>query len=144
MSCGKKGISSYELSRQLSLRQKTCWAFQRKVLEAMKSDGNNPLDGTIEVDEFFVGGPEEGKTGRGNEKKQQVVMAIQTDGFGIHRCYAKVIESADIFRVHSPPMDLRSKAPKISSVAVAATRPHILFLFLSKFVISQDTFCESF
>ena len=95
MSCGKKGISSYELSRQLSLRQKTCWAFQRKVLEAMKSNGNNPLDGTIEVDEFFVGGPEEGKTGRGNEKKQQVVMAIQTNGFGIHRCYAKVIESAD-------------------------------------------------
>lgn len=95
MSCGKKGISSYELSRQLSLRQKTCWAFQRKVLEAMKSGGNNPLEGTAEVDEFFVGGPEEGKTGRGNEKKQQVAMAIQTDGFGIHRCYAKVIESAD-------------------------------------------------
>ena len=44
----------------------------------MKSDGNNPLDGTIEVDEFFVGGPEEGRTGRGNEKKQKVVMAIKT------------------------------------------------------------------
>ncbi len=60
----------------------------------MKSDGNNPLKGDIEVDEFYVGGPEEGKTGRGNETKQQVVMAIQADGFGIHRCYAKVIPSA--------------------------------------------------
>lgn len=93
MGCSKKGISSYELSRQLSLRQKTCWAFQRKVLAAMKSEGKKPLDGTIEVDEFFVGGPEQGKTGRGNEDKKQVVMTIQTDGFGIHRCYAKVIES---------------------------------------------------
>lgn len=93
MVCSKKGTSSYELSRQLSLRQKTCWAFQRKVLAAMKSEGKNPLKGTIEVDEFFVGGPEEGKTGRGNEAKKQVVMAIQTDAFGIHRCYAKVIES---------------------------------------------------
>ena len=64
MVCSKKGISSYELSGQLSLRQKTCWAFQRKVLAAMKSEGKNPLKGTIEVDEFFIGGPEEGKTDR--------------------------------------------------------------------------------
>ena len=94
MSCNKKGISSYELSRQLSLRQKTCWAFQRKVQEAMRSSGKNLLEGVIEVDEFFVGGPEEGKTGRGNEKKKQVVMAIQVDSFGIHRCYAQVIPCA--------------------------------------------------
>ena len=39
MSCNKKGISSYELSRQLSLRQKTCWFFQRKVQEAMRTSG---------------------------------------------------------------------------------------------------------
>jgi len=95
MACTKKGISSYELSRQLSLRQKTCWAFQRKVREAMRSSDKNQLNGTIEVDEFFVGGYEEGKTGRGNEKKKQVVMAIQVDGFGIHRCYAQVIPCAN-------------------------------------------------
>jgi hypothetical protein len=52
----------------------------------MGSSGNNPLNGTVEVDEFFVGGPETGKTGRGNEKKKLVVMAIQVDAFGIHRC----------------------------------------------------------
>lgn len=94
MSCNKKGISSYELSRQLGLRQKTCWFFQHKVQQAMHSSGKNPLEGQVEVDEFFVGGPETGKTGRGNEKKRQVVMAIQIDGFGIHRCYAKVIPNA--------------------------------------------------
>lgn len=95
MSCPKKGISSHELSRQLSLRQKTCWYFQRKVREAMRSPGKNLLDGQVEVDEFFVGGPEKGKPGRGSEKKQQVAMAIQVDAFGIHRCYAKVIQNAD-------------------------------------------------
>lgn len=55
----------------------------------MRSPGNNLLEGLVEVDEFFVGGPEPGKTGRGNERKQQVVMAIEVDAFGIHRCYAK-------------------------------------------------------
>jgi len=93
MVCSKKGISSYELSRQLTLRQKTCWTFQHKVLTAMQSTGKHPLEGSVEVDEFFVGGPEEGKVGRGNKDKKQVTMAIQTDAFGIHRCYAKVIES---------------------------------------------------
>jgi hypothetical protein len=29
-----------------------------------------------------------------NENKQQVVIAVQTDSFGIHRCYAQVIPSA--------------------------------------------------
>jgi hypothetical protein len=91
----KKGVSSYELSRKLGLRQKTCWAFKKKVVEAMKSSGNNPLTGHVEVDEFYVGGPEEGKPGRGNEKKKQVVIAIQTDKQGINRCYAQVIPSAN-------------------------------------------------
>jgi len=94
MSCGKKGMSSHELSRQLDLRQKTCWYFQKKVRMAMESSGNHPLKGQIEVDEFFVGGPEEGKPGRGNEKKPLVAIAVQTDTYGIHRCYAKVIENA--------------------------------------------------
>lgn len=93
MVCTKKGISSHELSRQLSLRQKTCWLFQSKVLSAMKSEGQHLLEGHIEVDEFFVGGPEEGKRGRGNTVKKQVVIAIQTQGIGINRCYAKVVES---------------------------------------------------
>ncbi|WP_370341139.1 transposase [Mucilaginibacter aurantiaciroseus] len=38
--------------------------------------------------------PGKGKTSRGNETKQRVVMAIQADGFCIHRCYTKVIPSA--------------------------------------------------
>lgn len=92
---GKKGISTYELERKLSLRQKTCWLFKRKVMEAMKSSQEHPLEGKVEVDEFFIGGPEEGKQGRGNEKKRQVVLAIQVDDFGIHRSYAQVIPSAN-------------------------------------------------
>jgi hypothetical protein len=92
---GKKGISTHELSRKLSLRQKTCWLFKHKVMEAMKSAGKSLLDGEVEVDEFFVGGPEEGKRGRSQGKKRQVVLAIKVDPFGIHRSYAKVVPRAD-------------------------------------------------
>lgn len=94
MSCGKKGMSSYELSRQLDLRQHTCWYFQKKVRTTMASTGQRLLKGQVEADEFFVGGPEEGKVGRGNDKKPLVAIVVQTDGFGIHGCYAKVVENA--------------------------------------------------
>ncbi len=63
-------------------------------MEAMKSSGKQPMDRKVEVDEFFVGGQEEGKRGRGNEKKKLVVLAIEVDGYGIHRSYAKVIPNA--------------------------------------------------
>lgn len=92
---GKKGISTYDLERKLSLRQKTCWLFKRKVMEAMKSGGKSLLEGDIEVDEFFVGGQEKGKKGRGNDKKKLVVLAIKKVQKGIYQSYAQVIPAAN-------------------------------------------------
>ena len=91
----KQGISSTELSRKLGLRQKTCWYFKRKVMKAMESSGNYPLVGKVDVDEFFVGGQEDGKKGRGKRKKKLVVIAIEKKHRGISRMYAKEIEHAD-------------------------------------------------
>lgn len=93
VSTGKKGISSTELSRRLSLRQKTCYYFKRKVMEAMKSSGHIKLLGKVDVDEFFVGGYEEGKIGRSKGKKKQVVMGIEMKNKGIYRCHALQIEN---------------------------------------------------
>jgi predicted RNA-binding Zn-ribbon protein involved in translation (DUF1610 family) len=92
ISTNKKGISSTELSRKLGLRQKTCWFFKQKVMQAMKSSGNNKIKGKAEVDETVVGGQEEGVVGRKNNKKKLVVFAIEKTGRGISRLYGKVIE----------------------------------------------------
>jgi transposase-like protein len=95
VSTSKKGISSCELSRKLGLGQKTCWYFKRKVMKAMKSSDNYLLTGDVEIDEFFVGGQEEGKKGRGKENKKLVVLAIEKKNRGINRMYGKVIDKAD-------------------------------------------------
>jgi hypothetical protein len=95
VSTNKKGISSTELSRKLELRQKTCWYFKRKVMKAMESSGKYPLEGNVDVDEFFVGGQEAGKRGRGKDHKQLVVFAIEKRDKGISRMYGKVIAQAD-------------------------------------------------
>lgn len=90
----KKGMSTLELSREFDLRQKTCWGFKWKIQQAMTSSLTNPLQGTVHVDEFFVGGPEEQKRGRVKGEKKLVVVALEIIGNGIGRAYAEVIEHA--------------------------------------------------
>ena len=88
----KQGISSTELSRKLGLRQKTCWSFKQKVMKAMTSSLKHPMMGKVEVDETVVGQQEEGTKGRQNEDKKLVLVAIEREGKGIKRMYARVIE----------------------------------------------------
>ena len=69
MSATTKSISAEQLSRTLGINRKTALYFQHKVRIAMASGLDHQLKGTVEVDEFYVGGYEEGAVGRGVEKK---------------------------------------------------------------------------
>lgn len=93
----KKGISSLQLARDLSVNKNTAWLLQMKIRKAMKEDGNEILDGIIEADETFVGGKISGqfprkknqpKKVRGQEHLQPVFAMVQRQGNAI----AKVIE----------------------------------------------------
>lgn len=95
----KKGMSSLELSAEFELRQKTCWAFKWKIQQAMQSSLQYPINEMVCVDEFFVGGEEEGVRGRQRGKKRLVVVAVEIvkkeDGSnGMGRAYARVIPNA--------------------------------------------------
>lgn len=94
ISTKKKGMSSLELSSEFELRQKTCWAFKRKVQLAMRSSLKSPLTGMVHVDEFVIGGPEEGKKGRSKGMKKLIVLAIEILEDGVGRAYAEVIENS--------------------------------------------------
>ena len=91
----KKGMSSLELSEEYELRQKTCWEFKWKIQQAMKSSGNYPLTGEVHVDEFYVGGEEDGVIGRSSDsKKKLIVVALEIVKGGVGRAYAQVIDDA--------------------------------------------------
>ena len=94
ISTKKKGMSTLELHKEFELRQQTCWTFKNKLQKAMKSSHVYPLTGEVHVDEFFIGGPEKNKRGRGGEKKKLVVVAIEKVTDGIGRAYGQVIENA--------------------------------------------------
>lgn len=94
VSTSKNGISTTELSRKLALRQKTCWLFKQKVMKAMESSLNFPMEGKVDVDETYVGGQDELAIGRNGGDKKIMVVAIEKKGKGVSRMYGRVIETA--------------------------------------------------
>ena len=83
----KQGVNALGLQRVLGLGSyRTAWTWLHKLRRAMVRSGREPLRGRIEVDETYVGGTETGgKRGRGADKKEIVVIAVEIKepkGFG--------------------------------------------------------------
>jgi transposase-like protein len=91
----KNGASALGLQRVLGLKSyETAWTWLHKLRRAMVRPGRDLLDGRIEVDQGYVGGPEEGLPGRLNLEKTLVVVAVQEDGKGIGRIRMRQISDA--------------------------------------------------
>jgi transposase-like protein len=82
LTSSKKGMSSLQISRELGITPKSGWFMTHRIREAMRSVGpQTPLNGTVEVDETYVGGKTRGgKRGRGAARKTPVMVLIQRDG----------------------------------------------------------------
>ena len=53
----RKGVSSYQLARDLNLTQKTAWFLGHRIRYAIRQGTfEKPLSGIVEIDETFVGG----------------------------------------------------------------------------------------
>ena len=85
----KKGISSHQLGRDISVTQKTAWFMLHRIRFTLGINTNDKLSGTIEADETFMGGEEknkhkskrtEGTQGRSVKTKTPVVGVMQRGG----------------------------------------------------------------
>jgi len=95
MTSQKNGVSALGLQRVLGLGSyQTAWCWMHKLRRAMVRPGRDRLSGTVEVDEAYVGAPEEGMRGRKTQTKARVVVAAQEDGLGIGRIRMRRIADA--------------------------------------------------
>ncbi len=79
----RKGFSANQMRRTLGVSYKTAWYLCHRIRAAMKEVERPMLDGTVEMDETYVGGKLRGsqrKPGFGDNKKQIVIGIRQRDG----------------------------------------------------------------
>jgi transposase-like protein/predicted RNA-binding Zn-ribbon protein involved in translation (DUF1610 family) len=90
------GISAKQLQRQLGLsRYETAWLILQKLRRAMVAPEREPLKREVEIDEFFLGGLEEGQRGgRQRGKKALCGIAIEVRGQGSGRLRLAVLADA--------------------------------------------------
>jgi len=86
------GISSIQLERQLGIRHETAFNILHKLRSAMVNPERTKIEGKVEVDETYVGGPTTGgKRGRGTEKAI-VIIAVERKGEHAGRVRLRHIE----------------------------------------------------
>jgi transposase-like protein len=111
----KYGANALGLQRVLGLGSyQTAWSWLHKLRRAMVRPGRDRLSQVVEVDETYVGGPEEGVCGRETDTKAIVVIAAQEDGRGIGRIRLR----------HIPDVSAASLLPFIQDVVVPGAEVH--------------------
>lgn len=95
MTTTTKSLSASYVAERFGVTEKTARLFMHKVREAMKSSGQHPIDGTVHIDEFVIGGKEKGKVGRSyDSKKKKIVCAVElTEEGKVKRMYSMKIEN---------------------------------------------------
>lgn len=97
----KGGVSALGLQRVLGLGSyRTAWSMLHKLRRAMVRPGREPLRGTVEVDETYWGGAEEGVKGRSAVNKALIIVAAEEDGAGIGRVRLQRIHDVSRASLH--------------------------------------------
>jgi len=91
----KTDASAKNLQHTMGFRRyETAWTWLHKLRHTMIRAGRDRLNGTVEVDETFIGGTEEDTKGRKTETKTLVVIAVEVEEKKLGRIRFRIIPDA--------------------------------------------------
>jgi transposase-like protein len=89
----KSGVNAINLQDLLGLGSyTTAWKWLQKLRSCTICSTREKLSGSIEADEFYLGGEHSGKRGRGSEHKCAVAIAVERKGHKLGRLRMQVIQ----------------------------------------------------
>jgi transposase-like protein len=92
----RKGMSANQVKRTLGISYKTAWYLCHRIRKAMASTEKPMLDGTVELDETYVGGRKKGIYGGRNQSYKQVVFGIRQRGGDLRFFHAEDAKSGTL------------------------------------------------
>ncbi len=84
----RKGHSANQMKRELGVSYKTAWYLCHRIRYAM-TEVHKMLDGTIEIDETYIGGKRRGMMGGTAKKSKEVVIGIVQRGGALKFIHVK-------------------------------------------------------
>jgi len=88
----KSGVNAVNLKDLLGFGSYgTAWHWLQKLRRCTIRKGREKLSGEIEIDEFFIGGQQSGKRGRGANGKAIVIAAVEKEHRSLGRIRLEVI-----------------------------------------------------
>ncbi|MBX3618924.1 MAG: IS1595 family transposase [Rhizobacter sp.] len=91
LSQAKNNVSALELMRHLGVSYPTAWSLKHKLMEAMRErERTRTLQGTVQVDEAFLGGQASGHSSLGRKGKVPLLAAVSAapDGKAAQVCFS--------------------------------------------------------
>jgi transposase-like protein len=93
----RKGMSANQIKRTLGISYKTAWYLCHRVRAAMKEANPEPLTGTVEIDETYIGGKTHGKGTQGRSaKSKEIVIGIKQRGGELRFFHAEDVKSGTL------------------------------------------------
>jgi transposase-like protein len=96
----RKGISANQMKRLLGVSYKTAWYLCHRIRAAMVELNKPMLDGTVEIDETYVGGKRRGcGPGPANSGNKEIVIGIRQRGGDLRFIRAKDLKAATLYQM---------------------------------------------
>jgi transposase-like protein len=92
----RKGMSANQIKRTLGISYKTAWYLCHRIRKAMASSDKPMLDGTVEVDETYVGGKQRGGYGGRAKGNKEIVIGIRQRGGDLRFFHAEDVKSGTL------------------------------------------------
>jgi transposase-like protein len=92
----RKGMSANQLKRTLGISYKTSWYLCHRIRKAMATAEKPMMDGTVEMDETFVGGKMKGRGAWEARQHKEVVVGIKQRGGQLRFFHAEDVKAGTL------------------------------------------------